>query len=163
MDEATWLALTVVLTALGGLWTVYSWRKQGVAWGVRAAGVTLLAPAAYLTDTLRLAGDIAHDVGRWAGRLVFSPIVWTGVGVAALGALLYVVGGMLAARGIGTKPRAGKPDPRTRPVGSGGQAPAVSAPRSAPAPASPKSAGSAAPVDDDLADIEAILKRRGIN
>ncbi|MDF9717220.1 cellulose synthase [Nocardioides sp. ChNu-153] len=164
--DSTWLALAAVLTALGAAWTVYAWRARGVASAVRGAGLTLLAPAAYLTGTLELAGDVAVEVGDWASGLVFSPVVWTGVALAGAGALLIVLGGVLAARGLGTTPR-----PRAVPAGDGTRAVPPTQARGAgrgagrtepPARGAGRPPAGAAPVDDELADIEALLRRRGI-
>ena len=38
VDEVTWGALTLTLTLIGGLWTVYAFRRRGVASGLRGAG-----------------------------------------------------------------------------------------------------------------------------
>lgn len=156
--DATWLALAVVLTAIGAIWTVVAWRTRGVAAAVRGAGLTLLAPAAYLTGTLELAGEIAVDVGDWARGLVFSPVVWTGIALAGAGVLLVLLGGALAARGVGTSPRTAAP----RQVEDGAGRPAV-APADRRAPAAPPAGRGRASGDDDLDDIEAILRRRGIS
>lgn len=158
--DATWLALAVVLTAIGAIWTVVAWRTRGVAAAVRGAGLTLLAPAAYLTGTLELAGEIAVDVGDWARGLVFSPVVWTGIALAGAGVLLVLLGGALAAKGVGTTPRTATP----REVGEGAERRAVPpAGRRAAAPPATASGGGRAGGDDDLDDIEAILRRRGIS
>lgn len=155
--DATWLALAAVLTAIGAIWTVVAYRTRGVAAAVRGAGLTLLAPAAYLTGTLELAGEIAVDVGDWARGLVFSPVVWTGIALAGAGVLLVLLGGALAAKGVGTAPRATAP----RQVDAGAErraAPPTERRAAAPPPAAGRASG-----DDDLDDIEAILRRRGIS
>jgi len=151
VSEATWLALATVLTLLGLGWTFFALRRRGAVSATRALGVTLLVPAAYLTGTLELAGDIAVDVADWARGLVFSPVVWTGVGIFGLAVVLIVVSGFLRSRGVGQAHRT-----RDTRAAEAGRRPAgeVGAP----------SAGRGEPVlDDDLADIEAILKRRGIS
>lgn len=160
--DATWLALAAVLTVVGAAWTFYAWRNRGVASAVRGAGITLLAPAAYLTGTLELAGELAVDIGDWASGVVFSPVVWTGVALAGVGVLLIFVSGLLSARGVGTnpRPRAAAAPAAPAPAGATGAAPAAARPavgRQKPA------AAPAAPADDELDDIEAILRRRGIS
>lgn len=152
MSEATWLALTVVLTVVGVVWTVAAQRRRGLGSATRAAGFTALVPAAYLTGTLELFGDIAVDVGDWARGLAFSPVVWAGVILAGLGAALIVLSGFVKDRD-GEKPRR-----RSREV------------EAEPRPSLPGQAGtgrttqSGKPaIDDDLADIEEILRRRGIS
>lgn len=158
--DATWLALAAVLTAVGAAWTFYAWRNRGVASAVRGAGFTLLAPAAYLTGTLELAGELAVDIGDWASGVVFSPVVWTGVALAGLGVLLVFVSGLLSARGVGTtpRPRAAAAPAAPAPAGAAGAAPAPAG-----RPAVGRVKPTAAPADDELDDIEAILRRRGIS
>lgn len=136
MDDVTWAALAAVLTVLGAAWTWYAFRNRGVASGLRGAGLTLLPPAAWLTGTLEMFTEIGGSVADWATHLVLSPIVWAGIVMAGLSVVLLGSSAMLRERG-----RGGKPPPAL----SGGSTP----------PKQPV-------VDDDLDDIEAILKRRGI-
>jgi hypothetical protein len=124
------------------------WRRRGVVAGLRALGVTLLVPATYLTGTLRLLWEVGDAVVGWAARLVFSPVVWFGVSLAGVAVLVLVTAGLLARRGIGT----GRSVPsrrRSRAVGA--------------ASGSGVGTGSAPAADDDLEDIEAILRRHGIS
>ncbi|MBU2073424.1 MAG: cellulose synthase [Actinobacteria bacterium] len=147
MDDAAWTALALALTIVGGLYTWRAHRRRGLAAGMRGAGLTLLVPAAWLTDTLRMFTRIVDAVGDWALGLVFSPLVWVGVVLGGVGALLLVVSGILTSRQLGTTPRSGTgPAGATKEVG-----PAERRAKSEPA------------IDDDLADIEALLRRRGIS
>jgi hypothetical protein len=146
LDDAAWLALTAVLTVLGALWTVRQGRKHGSAAAVRGVAITLLPPAALLTGTLRLGTRIVDAVVDWATALVFNPLLWFGVGLAGLSVVLFGVSGAMAAR---KSPKADAEAPK--PMG-GKQRDQL-----------PPSQGRGAPaIDDDLADIEAILKKRGI-
>lgn len=145
LDDATWGALALVLTAGGGAWTWWAFRNRGVAPGIRAAAFTLLVPAAALTGTLELAGEVTTSVADWATGLVFSPLVWLGIVLAGISALLFGVSGWMSARGKGATPKAaasGQPDKALPPA---------AAPKGAPV------------IDDELAEIEAILKKRGIS
>ena len=92
--------------------------------------------AAGLTGTLRLLWDIADSVVTWATRLVFSPVVWLGIVLAGVSAALFVVSGILRRRTASRPAVSGAP-----PRGQG--RPAVSG-------------------DDDMAEIEALLKKHGI-
>ncbi len=139
MDDVTWAALTAVLTALGAAWTWYAFRNRGVASGLRGAGLTLLPPAAYLTGTLEMFTEIGGSVADWATHLVLSPMVWAGIVLTGLSVVLLGSSAMLRKREAGGKGGS------TPPALSGG-----AAPRDEPV------------LDDDLDDIEAILKRRGI-
>lgn len=148
-DSITWQALTVILTLAGLVGTGVLWRLRGPVAGLRMLAVALLPVAAYLTGTLRLVWEIGDAVVSWAVRFTFSPTVWLGIGLAAVAVALFSVAGALGRRGVGGSPRSrGKalPDsPSRAPAGPAGTTAAKSA------------------EDDDMADIEAILKRHGIS
>ncbi|MGB0190558.1 MAG: hypothetical protein ACPF9W_06285 [Nocardioides sp.] len=147
MDDAAWTALALALTIVGGLYTWRAYRRRGLAAGMRGAGLTLLVPAAWLTDTLRMFTRIVDAVGDWALGLVFSPLVWVGVVLGGLGAVLLVVSGILTSRQLGTTARSGS---------SAAQGPKEVG-------AAERRAKGEPAIDDDLADIEALLRRRGIS
>ncbi len=144
MDDVTWAVLTLSLTAVGGIYTWFAYQRRGLAAGLKGAGITVLPLAAYLTKTLQMFTRIGDAVTDWATGLVFSPAVWLGVILTGVGVLLFGAGRWLDAR-RGDTPKAAKGTAR-----KSGELPAGRAARSEPA------------VDDDLADIEAILKKRGI-
>ena len=99
-----------------------------------------------MTGTLEMFTDIGGAVGDWATHLVFSPVVWAGIVLAGISVLLFGASGALRERGRGGKPGA---EPAR------GQA--------ARTKALPKASGPGAPaIDDDMADIEALLRKRGI-
>ncbi|GAB2838715.1 hypothetical protein GCM10022221_42710 [Actinocorallia aurea] len=81
-------------------------------------------------------------VTEFLWSLAFSPVRWGGVAVLALAGALYMVSGV--------RLRAGKAQRAVR----GGQA--------ASAPPAVRGGRSAPPVDDDMAEIEEILRRRGL-
>lgn len=151
MDEVTWAALAAVLTALGGAWTWYAFRHRGVASGLRGAGLTLLPPAAFLTGTLEMFTEIGGSVLDWATSLVFSPIVWAGIVLAGLSVVLLGTSAALRDRGLGSTP---EEKPGRQPRQASGRRSAGELP--------PASGRGEPAIDDELADIEAILKRRGI-
>lgn len=144
VDEATWAALAATLTLLGLVWTYVSYRRRGAIAAMRALGFTTLPVAAWLTGTLEMFTEIGGSVADWAAGLVFSPITWTGIGLAGFGVVLIVISGYLRDRQL---------------------APGKDGKRQLPEAASTRDArGKIVDADgtDDLADIEAILKRRGI-
>ncbi len=147
MDDVTWAALTAVLTALGAAWTWYAFRNRGAASGLRGAGLTLLPPAAWLTGTLEMFTEIGGSVADWATHLVLSPIVWAGIVVAGISVLLLGSSAVLRGRGEASAEGSSRATSGTaeRSALGGG-----TAPRSKPV------------IDEELDDIEAILKRRGI-
>lgn len=127
------ISLTITVLGLLASWGVY--KSRGVASGMRGAAWSLVPMAAYMTG---LTGFFVS--------LVFNPLRWAGVILAGLAAVLYVTSGVMLrrraeARGE-TAPKAAK----------GGKAKAVEQKPSA-----------AASGDPDLADIEAILRKRGIS
>ncbi len=141
MDDAAWAALTLSLTVLGGIWTWISFQRRGLSSGLRALAFTLLPLAAYLTKTLQMFTKIVNAVTSWASNLVFNPFVWVGVGLAGVSAVLV--------RGLGSDARSAsalrsRPPTHPRLVG-------------------PAKAGRPALADDDdMAEIEALLRKRGI-
>jgi hypothetical protein len=142
VDDASWAALTLSLTVAGGIWTWFAFRRRGLVSGTRALGFTLLPLAAYLTKTLQMFTGIAGEIGDWATSLVWNPMVWSGIVVGAVGIGLIMVSGALRTRQVakadGTGPRE-LPAKRTSEAGQ------------------PALAG-----DDDMAEIDAILRKRGI-
>ena len=150
MDDVAWGALALTLTVLGGIYTWFAFRRRGLAAGLRGASFTLVPVALYLTRTLRLVTDVAGEVVDWAVRLVFSPTVWLGVVLAAVSVVLFVVSGFLKARGVGatpsTKHSAPSAPPEKLPAGRG-----------------PRSERVVVEADPEMAEIEALLRKRGIS
>jgi hypothetical protein len=151
------------LTAAGLVLSYFRFRRRGARSGIRFAAFSLLPLAAYLTGTVTLITRVSSAVVRFAGSFVFSPERWSGVvlaGVAA--AMLLVSGGIpLTGRRKGRKARAVKAgDPGVAgPAGAGGAA-QVTAGSGRVAKRAKRGAPAAA--DDDLGDVEEILRRRGI-
>ena len=148
-DGATWQALGLILTLIGLALSAVLWARRGPARGMRAIAWSLLPLAAGLTGVLRLGWEITDAVLRWAARLVFSPVVWLGLVVAGVSVVLFVVSGWLLRR---TAPAAKKPAQ-------------VAAPRSQALPPAGRTAagsGSTSTAGDDMADIEEILRKHGI-
>lgn len=156
IDDTTWAALALILTILGAGFTWVAWRRRGLAAGLRGLAWTLLPVAAWLTGTLKLAAGIVEDIINWAAKLVFSPVVWLGIVVAGVAAALWVLSGVLRARGIGVREK----DPSVRSA----RKREVSAGEPAGGQPTGKMTAAKRNQDDieDLDDIEAILKRHGI-
>src|SRR3954453_18929509 len=146
-DSATWKALGLLLT-LGGLGASAAlWRRRGAVSGLRGVAWSLLPLAAGLTGVLRLGWDITDSVLQWAARLVFSPVVWLGL-VVGMGSLVLFVG-------TGA-PRA-RTGPTKAPVSHGKRQPTLGRGSTRPATVS-----SADPGVGGMEDIEAILRKHGI-
>jgi hypothetical protein len=141
-DSAAWGALAFALSTLLGVVTFFRWRSRGLAAGMRGAAWTILPVAAWLTGVLELAFDVGDSVGHWAVHLVFSPVVWLGVVLTGVSAVLFGASALVRGR---TAPRELGPTSR------------------AATPAKGPTKGKAAIGDGDLDDIEAILRRHGIS
>jgi hypothetical protein len=155
VDDLTWGALTMTLTAIGGFYTWWAYHHRGATPALRGLALTLLPAAAWLTGTLRMFSRIADAVTDWAVHLAFSPKVWLGVILAALSVALFLLSGFLRDRGLGggtprrTEATSRAPD---RNALAKGQA------------AGRKDVQTDALTGDGLDDeIAAILKRRGIS
>lgn len=109
VDDATWAALTVILTLSGLAASGVLWRRRGPASGMRMLAIALLPVAAFLTGTIRLLWEIGDAVVSWAVRFAFSPFVWLGIVVAGVSAVLFVVASGMRKRGIGTKLHTAQP------------------------------------------------------
>ena len=147
VDEATWAALTLTLTAIGAVWTWFAFRRRGAAAGLRGAAFTLLPPAAFLTGTLEMFTEIGGSVADWATHLVLSPVVWLGIVLTGVSGVLFVVSGAIRSRQLGDSEPRGK-----EALGSDKPAGELKASGRKGEPA----------IDDDMAEIEAILRKRGI-
>lgn len=140
LDSVTWGVFAVTFTILGAAATWLAFRRRGPRAGARWLAVTLLVPAAYLTHTLRMLGRVGSAVADWATSFVWNPLVWVGLGLAAVSVVLLAVAPRLPGRS-GAAPGAGRP---LAPGGSG-------------------AAGRGGSPDSELDEIEALLKRRGIS
>lgn len=136
IDPVLW-ALALSLSTLAGIWSFFAFRRRGPAAGLRGVAVTLLPLAALLTGTLTLVMRIIDAVAGWAAGLVFSPLMWAGLVLLALSLGLFAVARVLPARAPERAGRSG--------IGQG-------APAATPVE----------PVDAEMAEIEALLRRRGI-
>ena len=150
------------LTAAGLVLSYFRWRRRGPRSGIRLAAWSLLPLAAYLTGTVTLISRISSAMVRFGGSFVFSTRTWAGVVLAGVAvAMLLASGGIpMPGRRRGKKASAvqdGTPGAagaagaggRTQ-IGAGTGKVARQGKRGAPA------------ADDDLSDVEEILRRRGI-
>jgi hypothetical protein len=143
VDDVSWGALALSLTVLGGIYTWWALRHRGVTAAVRAAGITLLPLAAWMTGLLEVFGDVADSFSHWFTRLVFSPTVWLGVIVFVVAFVLIGAANMVSRRV--------DPKPAKSPRG-------VRKPKAVSATTTPDPL-----IDDEMAEIQAILKKRGIS
>ena len=152
------LPLCIGLSLIGLVITVIAFTRGHRGRAVQGLALALAPVGLYLTGLLLLVWDAVVAVVRWATGNVFDLKAWIGFGVLALCIVLWLVGRVLARRGrrrakvvaaetkgqsqvAAGKAPAGQPAGRTT-----GKAPAQQP----------------APQDDDMAEIEALLKSRGI-
>jgi hypothetical protein len=164
-DQIVSLPLCAALTGLGLLLSYLVMRRRGLGSGLRGAAWSLLPLAAYLTGSVKMFWKIGVAIGDFAKGFVFSPEVWSGIAVAGVAALLFVVSGPMRRRRVkrGRDPQA----VGAKPAASGGR---ELAPRTAPVataapdrtPVKARKGKTAAGDDDDLGDVEDILRRHGI-
>jgi len=158
--DSVLLPLCVAIALIGIVLAGLAWRRGNKGRVVQAAALVVIPFGLYLTGLLSVLWEFVVNVVRWAVHLVFSPLHWIGFGVIALSIVLFVVGALLARFGssAATKVKAG-----ARSV-SGQSAAAL--PKSGTAGSKPRGkavAGKLDPdVDPELAEIEALLKSRGI-
>ena len=178
-DKIAWLPLCGGLTGVGLVLSYLAMRRRGLGSGLRWAAVSLLPLAAYLTGAVEMFWKIGVAIGDFATGFAFSPRVWSGIAVTGLAVVLFVASGPLrrrqgaqnrVARGRDKQDKQGKQDvaPASGAAGSL-QAPGkhlVTRPQdgaAVPAGVPTKTRrGKRTDDDDDLGDVEDILRRHGI-
>ena len=146
-----WGAICLGLGVAGLVISFFIWRSKGALRGIRATAWSLIPLAAYLTGGSTLLSRIGSAIARFAGAFVFSPKSWLGVGFLGLAAVLFLVSGGLPLMKRGKRKAAAKSNAAV--AGS-------STPVAAVATRSKRGADTHA--DNDLGDVEEILRRRGI-
>jgi hypothetical protein len=166
-DKIAWLPLCGGLTGLGLVLSFLVMRRRGLGAGLRVAAWSLLPLAAYLTGAIEMFWKMGIAIGDFAKGFVFSAQVWAGIALTGLAVVLFVVSGPLRRRSV--KQGQGQ-HAAGRSAGAKGTLPATTSgavatrPDSAavPAPAKARKGKNATTDDDDLTDVEEILRRHGI-
>src|ERR1700712_3909780 len=93
------LSFVVCLVISGGLgYSAYQRSKRRDMRGAtRMAALALVPVGLDLAGFVRLGRKVADAVGHWAIHLVFDPLVWIGIVMLGVAALLWVVAGFGAA------------------------------------------------------------------
>ena len=176
-----WLPICAVLTGFGLVASYYYGRRRGNRAMLRGAAWSLIPIAAYLTGSIEMFWKIGDAIGKFATGFVFSPVKWAGIAVAGAAAVLFITTGGRKRRKAARLKAAARADQKKPSAGAGAQqglAPTTAIAAASPADAAPtlpvrkpepaktpsakRQGKSAAPVDDDMRDIEEILRKRGI-
>ncbi|QDP97333.1 hypothetical protein FOE78_16650 [Microlunatus elymi] len=147
------LPICVAIALIGVILAGLAWRRGNKGRVLQAAALVIIPFGLYLTGFLRVIWDFVVEIVRWAFRLVFSPTLWIGFALIAFCVALFVVGLVISRLSGDTKAKRNDRGPKksVKPAGSGGKA--VTTARSNPA----------ADEDPEMAEIEALLKSRGID
>jgi hypothetical protein len=182
-----WFSLCASLSALGLVLTVAFGRRRSTRSMLHGAAWSLIPIAAYMTGSTLMFWRIGEAIGKFASSFVFLPLRWAGIGVAGLIVVLFIAGGSRARRKAARGARAARRTERAakrEAAAGGGKAPVTSGgigvlgtagtgtvsatPRAGvpatrdPEPARRAKAGGKSADNDDMADIEEILRKRGI-
>jgi hypothetical protein len=160
----TWLSIAtgttcLIVTIVGLILSFIAWRKKGLRSGLRGVAWSLLPIVMYLTGAIRLVGHLGSAIVQFAGSFVFSPKAWFGVILAGVAVLCFLISGGIPLLG-GTRRRNKARRQRARESRDSGSHGGPDATPSLP-PARQQPPGPA-PSDDDLSDVQEILRRRGI-
>lgn len=160
--DAVLLPLCLGLSLLGLIVAILAGRRGRAGRAVQGVALALAPVALYFSGLLRLAWNGVVAVVDWASHVILSPLVWFGLSLLALCIVLWVVGGVVARR---TPRRSRKPETAAPAAGRTTRAPVITtgASKGTSTNTSKKATRQpGAPVDDDMAEIEALLKSRGI-
>jgi hypothetical protein len=163
-SQIPWFFLCGGLTAVGLIGSWFALRRRGPRAAARWLAWALLPIALYLVGILQVLWRFGIAIGDFFSGLAFSPKVWSGVILAGVSLVLFVVTGGLRGRSRRKRAKA-EPDSQPQATRALGAAPPASAgtagrPKAAPVPAKRKGA---TPADEDFGEVAAILKRHGIS
>jgi MFS family permease len=182
-DSIPWLALAAALTALGLVLSYLTFQRRGLRPALMGVALSLLPTAAYLTGAIEMLWKVGVAIGQFATGFVFSPEKWAGIGLTGLAiALFLAAGGRQRRKATREARRAARAEKAQERTAAGGRADRAGlgapdetralattrGPRAdkepVPADRAPaKPARRAAPpADDDMKDIEDILRKRGL-
>ena len=163
-SDVVLLPLCIGLALIGVIIAGVAWRRGSRGRVVQGVGVALAPIALYFTGLLRLVWDGVVALVNWATSIIFSPTMWFGISLLGLCVVFWVVGGLLTRRAAPRRSSAPAASAGGRPaVGTGSTAAAKTSTKTPAKKAAAKGKAPAQEVDPEMAEIEAILKNRGIN
>jgi hypothetical protein len=176
-----WLPLAAGLTILGLVLSYLTYRRRGLRPAMMGTALSLLPIAAFMTGAIEMLWKVGAAIGQFGTGFVFSPEKWAGIGVTGLAVALFLAAGGRTRRKASREARKAARDGRKAEAEGSSAPPALAKARTAPgtqilpterqrvpvdrATASTPAKGSrkAAPADDDdMKDIEDILRKRGL-
>lgn len=147
--------MTVIVAITAGLFA----RGRSMRALFAGIGCALIPLALYLTGLTTLMANGISSLIAWFNQATWDSATSWGASLGGLGIVLIVISRFLRKQETSAKPKPAAPSPKERPGVTAGTPKA-----SASAPSQPKGRPTQpAPADDDLDEIEAILKKRGIN
>jgi membrane-bound ClpP family serine protease len=149
------LPLCVAIALIGVILAGLAWRRGNKSRVIQAAALVIVPFGLYLTGLLSVLWNFVVSLVHWAVRLVFSPLLWIGFGVLALCVALFVIGSIMA------RLNRGHSESKPKQVSGRGSGKSTSG-KGTPSKAIASRKQSAADVDPEMAEIEALLKSRGI-
>lgn len=178
-SSIAWLPLAAGLTILGLLLSYLAYRRRGLRPALLGVAFSLLPVAAYLTGAIEMLWKIGAAIGQFGTAFVFSPSKWAGIGVTGLAIALFLAAGGRRRRQAAREARKAARADRKAEAGGPSAAPALSAGKASPGTqilpterkrvpvertAAPAKGSRQATLsnDDDMKDIEDILRKRGI-
>lgn len=150
-SQALWLVACAGLSGVGVLLSILIWRRRGSASGLRLVSWSLLPIGLWLVGLLPIVVTFGARLFEWVTTSVFELRSWIGFAVIGLAVLLWILSGVM----LGRRRAAVEAAENDEAVESGG---GESDKKQVAAGKTKSDAGS----DEDLGDIEDILKRRGI-
>jgi hypothetical protein len=175
-----WLPLTLGLTVLGLVLSYFAYRRRGLRPAMMGTAWSLLPIAAYLTGATEMLWKIGAAIGQFGSGFVFSPMKWAGIGVTGLAIALFLAAGGRTRRKASREARKAAHANRKGEAEGSSAPPALGKAKTTPgtqilpterqrvpaeratAATSAKGSRKTAPDDDDMKDIEDILRKRGI-
>jgi hypothetical protein len=181
-SDITWLPLTLGLTIVGLLLSYVAYRRRGLRPAMMGTAWSLLPIAAYLTGATEMLWKIGAAIGKFGTDFVFSPEKWAGIGVTGLAVALFLAAGGRTRRKAAREARRAARADRGKAEAEGSSAsPALAKPRTtagtqimstqrSPVPVDRAAASTPAKAsrraatadDEDMKDIEEILRKRGL-
>lgn len=163
INETALMIACIVLSLVGLLLTMMFFLRHRRGRAFQAMALLFLPVGLYLTGAARLLADGLVALWRWARDLTPDLVVWVGVALVALAIVCWIIGAPWAAHSR-TRRAIDKATGKTPATGTSTSTPTRdrTADTTTGRPARGGAAKKPEPADEDMDDIEAILKKRGI-